>query len=374
MTSRSASPAPTAWRRTAWVAVVVLMLHAVALLGLPLRPPVLPGPDRQVTEARLIAPPPPPPAPVTRPPPPPPAPAAAPAARPARRAAAPPPPPSPPKRTPAPAGPDVVQVYPAAAEPASTPAGPNDGQSAEPARELAGGPTVSHASGSGVEVADPAPAAGQSQVHPSVQLRFDMLGQRGVQPWKGVFGHLDWQQDGQRYEARLAIKVLFKTVRTQTSAGRIVDGALVPERFTETRRNEEVAQLQRDQGRVVFGNGAPAAVLQPGAQDRLSVVMQLGALLAGNEARHPPGSRLAIQTVGPKDAEVWTFEVGETETVSVPAGQYSARRLTRAPRRPDDYRLELWLAPELGYLPVRMQQTQTNGDVIDLQLRDASTP
>jgi hypothetical protein len=33
--------------------------------------------------------------------------------------------------------------------------------------------------------------------------------------------------------------------------------------------------------------------------------------------------------------------------------------------------VELWLAPELGYLPVRIKQTQANGDFADFQLRDA---
>jgi hypothetical protein len=58
----------------------------------------------------------------------------------------------------------------------------------------------------------------------------------------------------------------------------------------------------------------------------------------------------------------------------VPAGVYTTRRISRAPRGEHDYRLELWLAPELGWLPVRMRQTQEDGDVIDLLLRGISAP
>ena len=116
----------------------------------------------------------------------------------------------------------------------------------------------------------------------------------------------------------------------------------------------------RDQGKVVFSNNSPSVPLLPGAQDRLSVVMQLGAMLAGDAARYPEGSKIRIQTVGPKDAEVWVFNVEGEETGQVLAGEFQARKLSRAPRRDFDYALDLWLAPEIGYLPVRIQQRRTN--------------
>jgi len=102
--------------------------------------------------------------------------------------------------------------------------------------------------------------------------------------------------------------------------------------------------------------------------------MQLGAMLAGDAARYPEGSQIVLQTVGPREAGVWTFRVEGREEATVPAGTYTTQRVTRAPRSEHDYRLELWLAPELGWLPVRMRQTQEDGDVIDLQLRDISSP
>jgi len=98
--------------------------------------------------------------------------------------------------------------------------------------------------------------------------------------------------------------------------------------------------------------------------------MQLGALLAGDPPRYPPGSVIAVQTVGPRDAEIWTFNVGEEEQLSVPAGNFAVRKLTRNPRLPFDDKVEVWLAPELGYLPVRLKLTQAGGDFADMQLRE----
>jgi hypothetical protein len=126
----------------------------------------------------------------------------------------------------------------------------------------------------------------------------------------------------------------------------------------------------RDQKTVVFSNNSPPVPLLAGAQDRLSVVLQLGALMAGDPGRYPPDSVIAVQTVGPSDAEIWTFTVSGEEQVAVQAGEFTARRLTRNPRKPFDDKIELWLAPDLGYLPVRIRQTQSNGDFIDLQLRE----
>lgn len=39
-----------------------------------------------------------------------------------------------------------------------------------------------------------------------------------------------------------------------------------------------------------------------------------------------------------------------------------------------DQKAELWLAPDMGYLPVRIKITQANGDFADLRLRSSGPP
>jgi hypothetical protein len=203
----------------------------------------------------------------------------------------------------------------------------------------------------------------------SVTLDFAATGQDGASPMQGVFGELAWLQDGSRYDARLTLKLLFSTIRSQHSTGRIGPSGIEPERYSESRKAEVASHFVRDQGQVVFSNNAPPAALLAGAQDRLSVMMQLGGLLAGNPGRYPEGSKISIQTVGPRDAGIWVFVVGEQEKMTVPAGEYLVRKLTRSPRQEFDSKLELWLAPEYGYLPVRIKQTEANGNFADAQLR-----
>ncbi len=187
---------------------------------------------------------------------------------------------------------------------------------------------------------------------------------------QGVFGRLDWLQDGSAYDARLALTFLFRTLRTQHSSGVIGPTGIEPERFSDNRKTEVASHFVRDQGMVVFSNNAPSVPLLAGAQDRLSVVLQLGAMLAGDPARYPAGSAISVQTISSRDAEIWTFNVEGEEKLSLPAGDFTVRKLTRSPRREFDDRIELWLAPDLGYLPVRIKQTQPNGDFADMQLRE----
>ena len=360
------------WRGLALLTAAVVLVH-LALLGLaPLAPGPRPSPLARtfITRSIVIAPPPP---------------AAEPAS--AAPAAAPPPPPRPARPRPAPRPRPAVEPASAPAiappAPAETAAidpdatrGPDSGEAPSqeagaPAPEGSGGAgsAASNAGAGGGEAAGHIAGQVEAQVPGSVRLRFAATAQQGAQPLQGVFGELVWLQDGSQYDLRLAWNFLFKTWRSQHSSGRIGPTGIEPLRFSDTRRTETVSLFDRDQGRVLFSGGVPSEMLLAGAQDRLSVVLQLGALLAGNTVHYPPGAVIAVQTVGTQDAEIWTFNVEGEEDVGVPAGEFKARKLTRNPRKPGDDRIELWLAPVLGWLPVRMRQTQPSGDFIDLQLR-----
>ena len=273
---------------------------------------------------------------------------------------------------------DPIPVEPApeapVAEAPSAPEGASAGANSGTA-PVGGGAADGSAGGTGSGAGGVTAGATQPMVVPgSVKLAFEVGGQRGAQPYSGGYGELVWLQNGDEYNARLSLKALFVTFLSQTSVGRVDASGIAPTRYSETRRNEVASHLVRDQGKVVFSNNSPSVALLPGAQDRLSVAMQLAALMAGDPGRFPQGSKIRIQTVGPKDAEVWVFNVEGEETIEVVAGEFKARKVSRAPRHDFDYELDLWLAPEIGYLPVRIQQKQTNGDIVDMRLRAKSVP
>ena len=209
----------------------------------------------------------------------------------------------------------------------------------------------------------------------STRLAFDVVGQ--IKKFNySASAELLWQHDGQHYQARQELKVLFLGGRTQTSTGDITPRGLLPQRFGDRSRSGKAAHFDYERGRVTFSANTPEPPLLAGTQDRLSIFVQLGALLAGAPERYPKGTRISLATVGASSADVWSFTVGAEETLHLPVGEVRALKLQRLPRRDHDYdqKAELWLAPSLGYLPARIQITQSNGDFADLRLRAHSPP
>ena len=180
----------------------------------------------------------------------------------------------------------------------------------------------------------------------------------------GASAELQWQQNSQSYDARLTLSAFGQT-RTQTSRGQVTPDGLAPIRFSDKFRSEMAAHFNRAQGKVTFSANTPDAPLLAGAQDRLSILVQLAAMLAGDPAHYPPATTISIQTIGARDADTWLFTVENAETLNLPGGQQATLKLVRNPRQEFDQKVELWMAPALGYLPARIRITEPNGDYID---------
>ncbi|MFN4119847.1 DUF3108 domain-containing protein [Acidovorax sp.] len=394
-------------RALVFITLLVLALHWLVLQGVPLHWDHPAPPSGQVFSTRSIAAPAPPPIP--------PAPAkAAQAAPPVAAPAKPRPRPQPP------AGPTTALpvAAPAAAPPSedgpgagadvladAAPAAPaqESGASNSDAAALASdeaapdGATTAAALASSPEAAIPAPPPTEAvsgvditppgagtgaqpsttsppvRLPPPTRLAFDVSGQAKKFTYIAR-AELLWQHDGNRYQARQELSAFLVGSRSQSSTGLVTAQGLQPERFADRSRNEQAAHFDYAKGRIVFSANTPEAPASPGAQDRLSVFIQLGALLAADPGRFVPGTQLTLTTVSARSADRWTFTVEGPETLELPAGPTQALKLQRLPRKDYDQKAELWVAPALGYLPVRIRITQANGDFADLQLRSSSAP
>lgn len=211
----------------------------------------------------------------------------------------------------------------------------------------------------------PAAAAPPSDPPPATELNYDVFGQAKGFDYRAT-GTLSWRREGANYEARMELAMPLLGKRVQTSEGSVGPDGLRPVRFADKRSSERAAHFERDAKRIRFSNNAPEAEWLPGAQDRLSLFMQLAGLMRAQPRQ--TGDVLSFQVAGVGDAEVWQFEVGALETLRLPAGNIEARLLKRAPRKPHDSTVEVWLAPSLGHLPVRLRIAQPGGDVADQRL------
>lgn len=199
---------------------------------------------------------------------------------------------------------------------------------------------------------------------PSAVLRYEVTVRSRGLTLAGE-ARLDWRHDGQRYTATLALSAPGLRPRVWESVGAMDGAGLRPERFADRSRSEQATHFDRAGGRVVFSNNQPEAGWMEGMQDRLSVVLQLGMLVAAAPERFPPGTEVALPTATTRHAEEWLFRVLGEEDLALPGGNLRAFKLERLPRREYDQRVELWLAPGQAYAPVRLRLTNADGGWVD---------
>ena len=188
-----------------------------------------------------------------------------------------------------------------------------------------------------------------------------------------VSGELVWRQDGLGYDARLTMSA-FVLSWVYTSRGELGAQGLLPLRYSEKQRSEVAAHFERDKGRISFSANTPAVPLLTGAQDFLSVMLQLASVIGGEPARYPVATAITVQVAGPRDAEVWLFTVEREETLRLPGGEQGTLKLVRHPRRQFDQEVAIWLAPAMNWLPVRLRITEHNGDYLDQKWESSQAP
>lgn len=206
-----------------------------------------------------------------------------------------------------------------------------------------------------------------------VRLQYDIEGLAQGFPYHAK-AELLWRHNGKNYDARMEISHFLLGTAVQTSSGLLGPQGLEPSRFGYQFRNETVVRFERNKNMVTFGSDIPDAPLRAGAQDHLSVFIQIAAMVAGEPGKFPAGTTLPFQAVGPRTSESWTFTVGASEKLDLPGGAVTAIRLWRDPAGENDAKGEIWLAPSMAYLPVRIRLTKGTDEVVDQKWRSTQRP
>jgi len=220
---------------------------------------------------------------------------------------------------------------------------------------------------------DPAPTRPAFVWPPSTRLRYVLTGDyRG--PIDGS-AEVQWVREGNRYQVHLDVVVGLKfaplIVRQMSSDGTLSPDGLVPGRYDErTRvllRDPVTATLRFDGQRVQLASGR--SVPQPPAvQDSVSQFVQLTWRFLMQPALLQPGQVLTVPLALPRSVSTWVYDVREPETLSTPVGPVEAVRVQ--PRRQaqagGDLVAEMWFAPSLQSLPVRILIRQDHQTYVDL--------
>ncbi|MDR5741724.1 DUF3108 domain-containing protein [Caballeronia sp. LZ029] len=222
--------------------------------------------------------------------------------------------------------------------------------------------------------AQPAAASGDKfSVPPSGELRYDTL----VNGVMNQTGTIHWINDSQHYEMVVSIPLPFVGPYVYSSKGHIDGFGIAPEQYSEQRgrRAADIAIFNRETKQIVYTKTPQSQPLTDGAQDRFSVVMQLASLVRGAPDKYKPGVTRQFSVADNDSNEIWPIETVGDETVQARGGFTTARHFTRLPRKEGDRRkLDIWLAPSIGWLPVRILQTEPNGMQIELLWAGKLTP
>lgn len=206
---------------------------------------------------------------------------------------------------------------------------------------------------------------------PSAELQFDAAGIRNDGRRIEGRGTMEWRQDGQRYTLNSEISVLVFTLAKYRSEGDLGKLGIAPQLYVEKRigRSETNTHFQRQTQLISFSASTATVPAAGGEQDRGSWMWQLASLGRGDPDKFEPGLSLDMVVAGTKAVDVWRIYVNGRENVALPDGEVSAWRMSVIPGADSfDKQIDLWLAPERNWYPVRMQHQDKNGNRIELLL------
>lgn len=242
---------------------------------------------------------------------------------------------------------------------------------------------IAEVAAAGIDIAPVATAASepaaaeQTRSYPTripnpFTFRYDM--RRGGLGGQGEFS---WKRTGNQYEARLQGTVGGIRILNWASTGGFDTAGVAPTRYTDQRigKAAQAANFQRADSKITFSGPGSEYPLVAGAQDRLSWMVQLPAIVAADKSLTKVGARVGMFVVGARgDAETWVFQLVGAEPVKTPLGDVSATKWMREPRKPYDTKVEVWLDPARQYLPVRARLTSPpSDDPLELVLKDTGS-
>lgn len=155
------------------------------------------------------------------------------------------------------------------------------------------------------------------------------------------------------------------------SRGSIVDHELRPSEFSDARSGRDTARAWFDWKSMVltmqYKGDRKSEPLFPDGQDRLSFLLALS-LLPGH------ARSVTYHIADGKGISYHRYEVRGSERISTPAGTFNTVRVARVGHAGEKDSAELWLAADLGYIPVRLLDIEEDGTQYDQVATRISRP
>ncbi|TWO70443.1 DUF3108 domain-containing protein [Caenimonas sedimenti] len=178
---------------------------------------------------------------------------------------------------------------------------------------------------------------------------------------------VQWQREGSLYQVRVDIDVTLLATLVMTSQGDVTPGGLMPRAYEEvTSRKRRAARFGETALELENGRSVPRPA---GVQDTASQFVELAHRFATGRETLEVGRSVSLWLARPGAVDRWTYDVVEREILQTPnLGAVEAFHLKPRPiaNPRGNITAEMWFAPSLQYLPVRIRVSMGEQAQVDL--------
>ena len=177
---------------------------------------------------------------------------------------------------------------------------------------------------------------------------------------------VQWQRQGDKYQVRLDASIQLFGTQILTSQGDVTPEGLVPHAYEELRPGKR--RFARIGEHVVELENGKTVPKPAGVQDTASQFVELSHRFATGRERLEVGRSVSFWMARPGAVDLWTYDVVEREMLATRLGEIEAFHLKpRALASPHgNIYMDMWFAPSLQYLPVRVRVGMGDEATVDL--------
>jgi hypothetical protein len=180
---------------------------------------------------------------------------------------------------------------------------------------------------------------------------------------------VQWQREGDRYQTRVDIDITLLASLVLTSQGEVTSRGLLPRAYEEMRRSGPRGVRLGDDT-IVLGNGR--RLPRPdGVQDTASQFVELSHRFATGQDVLEVGRSVSFWMARPGGVDRWTYDIVDRAILQTPQlGPVEAFHLKPRPiaNPRGNITAEMWFAPSLQYLPVRIRVSMGDATHVDLMV------
>lgn len=198
--------------------------------------------------------------------------------------------------------------------------------------------------------------------------------------WQGEVqgtAQVEWLHAGERYQVHVDLFVgpRFAPLATwrMSSDGKVTPDGLAPRRYDQETKvafgSSRHAGMLFDEKEVQLANGSRVP-RPPGLQDTASQFVQLTYLFSVRPDKLRAGENVVVPLALPRYIANFVYDVIGEETLFTRFGELQAFHVKprREVLRSGDRSVEVWIAPRLQYLPVRIRIVQDEQTWLDLKI------